>query len=323
MKRIQFHRYGGPEVMRLEDFEPKRPGGGQVLIRVRAAAANPYDWKIRNGEMKMITGRTFPQGMGHDFAGVVDAVGRGVTRFGVGDEVLGAAQLKDGGAFAEVVVTDEKGLTTKPAGLSFEDAAALPTVGVAALQALTGKGKLRPGHSVFVHGCLGGVGRAAVQIALARGATVVGGSCRVSGVREAHELGVSPVVEFGSLPASLTGRFDIVFDTVGTLSHTTARRLLRPGGRIVDVVPSAAKFVRSALPGPYNVVIAQHNARDLDELAQARARGALRLPIAATVPLADAISALTELELNRRPKGGKLIITTAPAGPSDVLGHRA
>jgi NADPH:quinone reductase-like Zn-dependent oxidoreductase len=215
MKRIQFHRYGGPEVMQFEDFEPQRPGAGQVLIRVRAAAANPYD---------------------------------------------------------------EKGVTTKPAGLSFVDAAALPTVVVAALQALTGKGKLQPGHSVFVHGCLGGVGRAAVQIALARGATVVGGSCRASGAREARDLGVSPVVEFASPLASLTGRFDIVFDTVGTLSRTTARRLLGPGGRIVDVVPSATKFVRSALPG---------------------------------------------LELNRKPKGGKLIFTTAPAGPSDVLGHRA
>jgi NADPH:quinone reductase-like Zn-dependent oxidoreductase len=322
MKRIQFHRYGGPEVMRLEDFEPRRPGVGQVLIRVRAAAANPYDWKIRNGEMKMITGRKFPQGMGHDFAGVVEALGRGATRFGVGDEVLGAAQIKHGGAFADVVVADEKGVTTKPAGLSFEDAAALPTVGVAALQALTGKGKLQPGHSVFVHGCLGGVGRAAVQIALARGATV-GGSCRVSGAREARDLGVSPVVEFGSLPAPSTGRFDIVFDTVGTLSRTTARRLLKPGGRIVDVVPSAAKLVRSALPGPYYVVIAQHNTRDLDEVAQAGAHGALRLPIAQTVPLTDAITALTELELNRKPKGGKLIITTAPAGPSDVLGHGA
>lgn len=309
VKRIQYHRYGGPEVMRFEDFEPGRPRAGEVSVRVRAAAANPYDWKIRNGEMKMMSGRSFPQGMGHDFAGVVDAVGQGVTRFEVGDAVLGAAPIKGGGAFAEVVVTTENGIAKKPPGLSFEEAAAIPTVGVAALQAVVGKGKFRAGQSIFVHGCLGGVGRAAVQIALARGASTVGGSCRVGATRDAHDLGVSPVVDFDCIPASLSGRFDVVFDTVGTLAYATARSLLTADGRIVDVVPSVTKFVRSALPGPYEVVIARHNPQDLDEIAQACAHRTLRLPIAHTVPLGDAIAALTELELNHAPRGGKLVIT--------------
>lgn len=309
MKRIQYHRYGGPEVMRFEDFEPVEPRAGEVSVRVRAAAANPYDWKIRNGEMKMMSGRRFPQGMGHDFAGVVEAVGRGVTRFGVGDAVLGAAPIKGGGAFADVVVTAEHGIAKKPAELSFEEAAAIPTVAVAALQAVVGKGKLQAGQSIFVHGCLGGVGRAAVQIALARGASTVGGSCRVNAAQDAKHLGISPVVDFDCIPTALNGRFDVVFDTVGTLAYATARSLLTTGGRIVDVVPSAAKYVRSTLPGPYEVVIARHNAGDLDELAQACARHTLRLPIAHTVPLEDAIPALTELELNHTPRGGKLIIT--------------
>ena len=309
MKRIQYHQYGGPEVMRFEDFEPARPGAGEVLVRVRAAAANPYDWKVRNGEMKIMTGRTFPRGMGYDFAGVVEAVGHGVTRLGVGDDVLGAAQIKASGAFAEMVVADEKGVAKKPAGLSFEEAAAIPTIGVAALQALVDKGKLQAGQAVFVHGCLGGVGRAAVQIALARGAAVAG-SCRASAMQDACDLGVAPVVEFDSVPTTLEGRFDIVFDTVGTLSPKTARMLLKSGGRIVDLVPSAGKFVRSVLPGPYQVLITEHNAEDLDELAQACAQGTLRLPIAATVPLKDAIPALIELECTNTPKGGKLIITT-------------
>jgi NADPH:quinone reductase-like Zn-dependent oxidoreductase len=310
MKRIQYHQYGGPEVMRLEDFEPARPGAGEVLVRVRAAAVNPYDYKVRNGEMKIMTGCKFPRGLGYDFAGVVDAVGQGVTRLSVGDDVLGAAAIKASGAFAEMVVADEKGVAKKPAELSFEEAAAIPTVGVAALQALVDKGKLQAGQAVFVNGCLGGVGRAAVQIASARGAAVVGGSCRASAMQDARDLGVAPVVEFDSIPTTLKGKFDIVFDTVGTLSPKTARMLLKPGGRIVDIVPSAGKFVRSVLPGPYKLVIGQHNAKDLDELARACGRGTLRLPIAATVPLKDAIAALTELERNNKPKGGKLIITT-------------
>jgi NADPH:quinone reductase-like Zn-dependent oxidoreductase len=309
MKRIQYHQYGGPEVMRFEDFEPARPGAGEVLVRVRAAAANPYDWKVRNGEMKIMTGRNFPRGLGYDFAGVVEAVGKGVTRLRVGDDVLGAAQIKASGAFAEIVVADEKGVAKKPAELSFEQAAAIPTVGVAALQALVNQGKLQAGQAVFVHGCLGGVGRAAVQIAFARGASVAG-SCRPSAMHDARDLGVAPIVEFDSIPTTLKGKFDIVFDTVGTLAPKTARMLLKSGGRIVDIVPSAGKFVRSFLPGPYQVLIAQHNAKDLDELAQACAQGTLRLPIAATVPLKGAIAALTELERNNTPKGGKLIMTT-------------
>ena len=306
MMRIQYHRYGGPEVMRFEDFEPRRPRTGEVSVRVRAAAANPYDWKIRNGEMKMMSGRRFPQGMGHDFAGVVEAVGQGVTRFGVGDAVLGAAPIKGGGAFADVVVTPEHGI----AELSFTEAAAIPTVGVAALQAVVGKGRFRAGQSIFVHGCLGGVGRAATQIALAHGAGTVGGSCRVGATQDAHDLGIYPVVDFDCIPTTLNGRFDVVFDTVGTLAYADARRLLTAHGRIVDVVPSAAKFARSVLPGPYEVMIARHDARDLEELAQACARRTFRLPIARTVPLGDAIAALTELELNHTPRGGKLIITT-------------
>ena len=317
MKRIQYHQYGGPEVMRFEDFEPAHPRAGEVSVRVRAAAANPYDWKVRNGEMKIMTGRTFPRGFGYDFAGVIEALGPGVGRFRVGDEVLGAARIKTSGAFAEVVVTAAQGLAKKPAALSFEEAAAIPTIAGCALQALVDKGKFHEGQSVFIHGCLGGVGRAAVQLAIARGAGVVAGSCRATRMEDARHLGVNPVVEFDSIPAIvldriptiLNGQFDIVFDTVGTLPPKTARMLLRPGGRIVDIVPSAGKFLKSALPGPYHVMMAQQKAEYLDELAQACATGTLRLPIAKTVPLHEAISAITELERNKRPTDGKLIIT--------------
>jgi NADPH:quinone reductase-like Zn-dependent oxidoreductase len=312
VRRIQYHEYGGPEVMRFEDFEPARPGNGEVLVSVRAAAANPYDWKVRNGDMKMMTGRKFPRGLGYDFAGVVEAVGPDVTRLSVGDDVLGVAPMKTSGAFAEMIVAVDKGVVKKPAELSFEEAAAIPTIGGAALQGLVTKGKLRVGQSVFVHGCLGGVGRAAVQIAFARGAAVVAGSCRVSATQQARDLGVDPVVDFDSIPTELAKTFDIVYDTVGTLAPATARRLLAGGGRIIDIVPSSAKkFIRSALPGPYTILMTQLNAEDLEELAGMCAAGTLRLPIASTVPLKDAIPALTELERNNTPSGGKLIITAS------------
>lgn len=309
VKRIQYHKYGGPEVMQLENFEPGQPRAGEVLVRVRAAAANPMDWQIRSGEMKIMTGRAFPRGLGHDFAGVVEAVGDGVTRLRVGDEVLGATSLTAAGAFAEMVIAQARTVVKKPASLSFQEAAAIPIVGITAWQALVGKGKLRPGNVVFVHGCLGGVGRAASQIAVARGAWV-GGSCRATATQQAHDLGIDPVVEFDFDPVPLTGRFDIVLDTAGTLPAKATRMLLKPGGRIIDIKPTPAKFVRTALPGPYQVMIAQPVTADLQEIARAAGSSELRLPIARTVPLTEAIPALTELEHHRTPKGGKLIITT-------------
>lgn len=308
-KRIQYDQYGGPEVMRCEDFEPARPGPGEILVRVKAAAANPMDWKIRSGGMKILTGRTFPRGLGHDFAGVVAAVGEGVSRLRVGDEVLGGTSLKAAGAFAEVVLAEEKTVVTKPANLSWEEAAAIPVVGLTAFQAMVDRSKLRAGQAVFIHGCLGGVGRAATQIALSRGASV-GGSCRGTATQEAHDLGIDPIVEFDFDASPLAGRFDVVFDTAGTLPIGSARALLKPGGRIIDINPTPAKFVRSALSGSYQVLIAQATVATLEAVAQAASQGTLRLPIARTVPLDKAIAALTELERDGTPKGGKLVITT-------------
>lgn len=307
MKRIQYHRYGGPEVMQLEEFELPRLGADEVLVRVRAAGANPMDFGIRGGALKAVTGRSFPRAMGYDFAGVVEAVGDRVGRLRVGDEVLGGTSLKSAGAFADMVIASEKGVVTKPASLSFEDAAAIPTVGLTAFQAVMTKGRLQTGQAVFVHSCLGAVGRSAVQIAQAHKATV-GGSCRDSAAADARDLGVDPVVAFDFDPAPLRGRFDLVIDTAGTLPPASARMLLKRGGRIVSVHPTPPNLLRSALPGPFHVLMAQTVTSDIEEVARAAGEGTLRLPIARTVSLSKAIPALAELEQNGLGTRGKLII---------------
>jgi NADPH:quinone reductase-like Zn-dependent oxidoreductase len=309
MRRIQYDRYGGPELLRLEEYTPEAPGKGEVLVRVLAAAANPMDWVIRKGDTRIITGRSFPRGLGHDFAGTVEAVGPGVTRFGAGDAVLGAMRMKAAGAFADNVVADENLIVQKPEALTFEEASALPTVGVTALQGLVDKGKLQSGQSVFVHGCLGGVGRMAVQVARTRGATVAG-SCRPTVRQEAAALGVAPIVDFDFDPTDLEGMFDIVFDTAGTLPLRAARKLLKSGGRIIDINPSPAKMIRGALPGSFKVLVSRYTTKDLEEVAQAAGRGKLTMPVARTVSLEHAIEALKELESRHTPKGGKLVITT-------------
>ena len=308
MKRIQYQRYGAPDVLSLAEAPTPTPGRGQVLVRVRAAAANAMDWKIRRGEMRPMTGRTFPRGVGHDFAGVIDRVGKGVTRFRVGDEVLGAARLQHAGAFAEFVLADECSVAHKPEALTFAQAATLPVVGLTAYQAVTGAGRLQPGQEIFVNGCLGGVGRVAVQVAVGVGASVTG-SCRSGSEAEARRLGVDTVVAFDLDPAPLIGRFDVVFDTAGSLPYAAARRMITPGGRIIDIVPSVAKFARSILPGPYTAFMGRPDSDDLQHVADAAARGEIATHIAQTVALDDAIPALVDLENATASGGGKLVIT--------------
>ncbi|WP_119696572.1 NADP-dependent oxidoreductase [Microbacterium halotolerans] len=307
MKRLEYHRYGGPDVLALGDADTPTPGRGQVLVRVRAAAANAMDWKIRRGEMRTMTGRRFPRSVGHDFAGIIEQVGEGVTRLEVGDEVLGAARLRQAGAFAELVIADEQSVAHKPDAVSFAQAATLPVIGLTAYQAVTKAGRLQPGQDIFINGCLGGVGRVAVQVATGAGASVTG-SCRSGSEADARQLGVDTVIAFDLDPVPPTGRFDVVFDTAGTLPFVTARRMLKPGGRIIDIVPSAAKFARSILPGPYTAFMGRPDSNDLQHVADAAGRGEITTRISRTVTLADAIPALIDLENAPTSSGGKLVI---------------
>ena len=192
MKRVQYLHYGGPEELRLDEVTPPDAGRGQIRVKVRAAAANPMDRKIRRGEMKALSGFRFPRGLGHDFAGVVEAVGPGVERLKVGDEVFGVTSIRQAGAFAELVIADEKNVGLKPPSISFEQAAASTVVSLTAWNALVAKARLSAGQSVFITGCLGGVGRAAVQIARMRRAEIAG-SCSASGREAALALGVGEV----------------------------------------------------------------------------------------------------------------------------------
>ena len=308
MKRIQYHQYGGPEVMRLEEVEVPTPGKRQLLVRVMAASANPADFVLRSGRLRLVTGRRFPRGLGHDFAGVVERVGDGVTRFKPGDAVFGGLMMRPAGAFAEWAVADEKNTAKKPAELSFEEASSIATAGTTGMSAVVKSFKVQAGQRVFITGCLGAVGRTAAQFALLRGASVAG-SCRDTARADAEALGIDPVVGFDFDPAPFAGRFDLVFDTAGALPLDVASSMLKPGGRIVDPVLSPGKIVRGLFSRQYKPEMVLWNSKDLEAMGQAAAQGQVRFPVARTVPLDQAIGALTELETRRTPKGGKLVIT--------------
>jgi NADPH:quinone reductase-like Zn-dependent oxidoreductase len=308
MKRIQYHRYGGPEVLHLEEFALAAPGSGQIRIRIRAAAANPMDWKIRSGELKMMTGRKFPRGLGHDFAGVVEAVGPNVTRMKVGDEVFGAVGLKDAGTFSEALVTEEKTVFFKPQSLSFEEAAALPIVSGTAWTALIDNAKLRAGQRVFITGCLGAVGRIAVQIAKMRGAEVAG-SCSASRRDEALALGVRDVVDYRAFDANAyQDRFDVVFDTHGALSLRQCGAMLKRGGLALHIVPTPLKMIWSMLSPRHRTIFGKVTPDSLVGIIEGVKQGKITPTIGRIVPLSEAIPAIIELEKTGLPSGKLVVI---------------
>jgi NADPH:quinone reductase-like Zn-dependent oxidoreductase len=307
MKRVQYFHYGAPEELRLDEAPPPEAGRGQIRVQVRAASANPMDWKIRRGEMKALTGFRFPRGLGHNFSGVVEAVGPGAPRFKVGDEVFGVTSMRQAGAFAETVVADEKNVWPKPPSVSFEHAAALTIVGLTAWNALVAKAKLSAGQWVFITGCLGGVGRSAVQIARMRGANIVG-SCSASGREEALALGVGEDVDYRAFDiASYQHRFDVVFDAAGALSLSQCGAMLKPRGMSLHIVPTPAKLIGCLLPSRHYLVFGNPTPQSLAAIAGAAERGQLVPTIGRIAPLSEAISAIVELERTGVPKG-KLVI---------------
>ena len=307
MKRIQYHQYGGPELMKLEDFALRTPGKEEVAVKVSFAAINPIDWKVRNGALKMVTGKKFPRALGIDFSGIVISVGPGVTRFNVGDAVFGLARIKDGGAIGEAVVAPETFLAKKPASVSFEEAACLGTPGVTAWNGLVDKASLKAGAQVFINGCTGAVGESAVHIARMLGATV-SGSCSAQATQRAKDMGVQRVFDYRTADLSkISERFDVVYDTAGTMAVATGLGLLRKDGVFLDINPTPAKFIRALFNRRLKPIVCTARADILDGLARAAGEGELKLPIAEIVPLKDAIPLVVALEKGRKLNGKGLV----------------
>jgi NADPH:quinone reductase-like Zn-dependent oxidoreductase len=307
MKRIQYDSYGGPELMRVDEFELPAPGNDEVAVRVRFAAINPIDWKLRSGLMKIVTGRNFPRAMGMDFSGIVTSIGPGVSRFRIGDAVFGLARFKESGALGQSVITKENFLSGKPESISFEDAACLGTPGVTAWNGLIDKAKLQAGQHVFINGCAGAVGEASVQIARLFGA-VVSGSCSSRDMERAKSLGVQTVYDYRATDlSSITTRFDVVYDTAATMTLSAGVAMLRPGGVFLDLNPGLGKFIRAVFDRRLKPVIGSPRADILEKLASAAKEGKFQIAIGETVALEGAIKLITELEKGRK-LGGKGIV---------------
>ncbi|MBQ1107286.1 NADP-dependent oxidoreductase [Streptomyces sp. 404i] len=287
MEAIVYEEFGGPGVLHLERLDPPRPGPGQVRVAVRAAGVNPLDHKIRNGWMEDAFPTRLPATPGAEFAGVVLEAGEGVTEFAPGDEVLGWSAT---GSYATEALAEAASLARKPAGLSWEEAAALPVATDTASRVLD-ELALAEGETLLLHGAGGGVGSVAVQLAVARGATVIGTASPAN-----HDylrvLGAVPVAYGDGLVERVRELVpegvDAVFDASGR-GALPASIELRGGttDRIVTIADGDAAELGVAFSsgggGP--------SADRLGANARLAETGELRVEIAQVFPLADAASA--------------------------------
>ncbi len=248
MKKIIYDQYGSLANLRMADVAAPSVSAQTLIVQVKAVSINPLDWKIVQGEMKMMTGKAFPKGVGIDFAGVVTEVGAQVSGFAKGDAVMGALDaMKGTGALAEFISVTPQQVVPKPGNLSFEQAAALPIVGAAALQSLTQVLGLKAGQRLLINGATGGVGMIATQIAHTMGVlvtAVVGGK----GVDLAQRWGAAQVINYQTQSVlALSDRFDAVLDLSGKLPFAQAKALLTPHGLYVNTVPTLKDIVFTPL----------------------------------------------------------------------------
>ncbi|PZF86652.1 NADP-dependent oxidoreductase [Jiangella anatolica] len=282
----------------LGELPRPEPEAGEVLVRVRASSINGFDAATAAGMLQGLMEHRFPVVLGKDFAGTVEAVGAGVTRFGIGDDVFGVVMkpfLGDGGLGEYVVVAEEYGLARLPGGLDHATAGALGLAGTAALNAVDAVAAAA-GHSVLVSGASGGVGALAVQLAAARGATVIATARPGEEAELVRELGATQVVDHtGDLPAQVRaiapGGVDAVVHLAGDPAALAA--LLVAGGRLASTLGVGPDAV--ARPDVTAVsVMADPAAATLETLAAEVAAGRLRVPITRTYALADVPQALAD-----------------------------
>ena len=261
MKAIVYHKYGSPDVLNLEEVQKPTPGDNEVLIKVHAASVNSVDWDFLRGTSFLLRlmggGLLKPRHkiLGTDIAGRIEAVGRNVKQFQPGDAVFGELSwhfLSLGwGGFAEFVCARENSMVLKPAGMTFEEAAAVPQVAALALGALRYNGQIQPGQKVLINGAGGGVGTFAVQIAKSFGAEVTG----VDSTRKldvVRSLGADHVIDYTQEDFTKNGqRYDLIIDVAAYRSTFDHKRALSPQGAYGVIGGSEARFFQTVFLGPF------------------------------------------------------------------------
>ncbi|MFD0062220.1 NADP-dependent oxidoreductase [Streptomyces sp. NPDC056637] len=306
MKAISYSGYGGPEVLEYGEVRDPKVGPDTVLVKVRAAAVNPVDWKAREGYLAPALDAVFPVIPGWDVSGVVVQPGASVPEFATGDEVIGYVRedFLSRGTFAEYVAAPVRTLARKPRNLTYEEAAGLPLAGLTAYQVLTGALAVQEGDVVLVHAAAGGVGSIAVQLGRHLGARVIG-TASERNHDFLRELGAEPVTYGEGLAERVRALapegVDAVFDTVGGEALKASADLLAPGGRLASIADASVVD----LGGRY--VFVRPDAADLARLADLAEQDVVTVHVDETFPLERAADA-QRLSAEGRTRG-KIVVT--------------
>ena len=325
MRAYATDRRGPISSLSLRDLPKPAPGAGELLIKVRAAAPNPADLTVLSGKgaAPFLHDSRFPLVPGHDFSGVVEQLGAGVSNHAVGDEVFGFlpySRRTHQGSFADYLTAHAGTLAKKPKGLSHEEAAGAATVALTALQSLRDKAHLQPGQSVLINGASGGVGSYAVQIAKLLGGKV---SAIASGAREeaVRALGAEAFYDYKKTrlaarkgePDALGEPFDVIFDAVSNSSFSACAPWLKPSGAYVTLLLSKDLLLgklRSLLSSKgCHFVVVEPRPADLSQLASWFEEGKLKPVLERAYPLEELPAALERMK--RGDVRGKLAITVA------------
>jgi NADPH:quinone reductase-like Zn-dependent oxidoreductase len=321
MKAIVYRKYGSPDVLEYGDADKPVPKDDEVLIKVEAAALNAYDWHLMRGQpfiARMSGGLSKPKNtiLGEDVAGRIVEVGPKAGSFKPGDEIFGDIASCGSGGFAEYARARENVLASKPAGLSFEQAAAVPMAAVTALQGLRDKGRIAAGKKVLINGASGGVGTYAVQIAKVFGAEVTA-VCGPGSQELARSLGADRVLDYTKTDFTRDERrYDLILAVNGDRSPSEYLRALDPGGICVVAGGSNKQIFRSLFLGPWlslgrrkriGILVARMNQKDLTFLAELLESGKIKPVIDRRYPLSETAAAMRYLEEGHAK--GKIVIT--------------
>jgi NADPH:quinone reductase-like Zn-dependent oxidoreductase len=313
MKAVLNPEYGPPEALRVLEVARPTVSDDQILVRVRAASVNPFDWHLMRGKprfVRLLVGLRRPSNggfLGVDVAGTVEAVGRSVSEFAPGDEVFGSCTA----TFAEYTVGGEDNFVRKPANLTPEEAAALPGAGVTALQAVRDHGAVQPGQTVLINGASGGVGTFAIQIAKSLGAQVTG-VCSSANIDLVRALGAHEVIDYAADDFTKRGPYDVIIDTIGNRPLAPLRHALQPGGTLVAVGGGmrrkvAVKLLNRFVKPDLTTFIAKVTKPDMTTLKELSEAGNLTPAVGRTYPLEETAEAIRYVETGHA--RGKVVIT--------------
>lgn len=311
MKAAQVNDYGGQEAVQLVDVLKPTATPGHILVEVKAAAVNPFDWKVRDGAYKEYFPLKFPATLGGDVAGVVAEIGEGVSGFSVGQAVYGLAGAAGGqGSFAEFTPVKAGQLAAQPNSVDFVTAAALPLAATSAYQALVDHMNLQAGQKILIHGGAGGIGSFAIQIAKHSGAYVAT-TAAAHDADFVKSLGADEVIDYQSQDFStMLKDYDAVFDTVGGETNTKSYTILRPGGRFVSMVQPPDEALAKQYDIQYTQQASQASAERLQAVAEHVDSGKLTAHVDKIFPFEQTAEALEYLKTGH-PRG-KVVIQVKP-----------